>query len=262
MARFCSLFSSSSGNCTYIGSGGGGILVDAGVSAKQINNKLNCIGVGIEGIGAIFVTHEHSDHITGLRTLASRHGIPVYATEGTVAALSRSGVWDGSFTCEAVSYDGIEACGQYVKPFRTSHDAAESCGYVVTTTDGRRLAVMTDSGVVTEEMRRSVTGCDLILAESNHDVGMLRNGAYPYMLKRRILSEKGHLSNDSCAELITGLVTGGTTRIYLGHLSRQNNIPELAFQTSKSSLDCAGAVENRDYILKVAGFGEPVMAVL
>lgn len=262
MARFSSLFSSSSGNCSYIGSAKGGILIDAGVSAKQINLKLDCIGVNPVDIGAIFVTHEHSDHVRGLRVFASKHKIPVYATQGTVDALISSGVANGSFEINPVDSKGIEINGQFILPFRTSHDSAQSCGFVVSTTDDRKIAVATDTGYVTEETKAAVKGCDLILAESNHDIGMVRNGIYPYLLKRRILSDVGHLSNIDCSNFVTDLVKNGTTRIVLGHLSKENNIPELAFQTSKSALDCAGAVQFRDYILSVAGDSEIETEVL
>ena len=149
-----------------------------------------------------------------------------------------------------------------ISPFRTSHDVAESCGFSVTASDGRKLCVATDTGIVTDEMRAALTGCDLALIESNHDIGMLRNGSYPYLLKRRILSDVGHLSNLACGEFITELIKSGTTRFVLGHLSKENNIPSLAYRTTKSALDCIGAEENRDYILTVAGSEKPEMAVL
>lgn len=262
MARFCSLFSSSSGNCTYIGSADGGVLIDTGVSAKQINLKLDCIGVSPADINAIFITHEHSDHVRGLRVFATKHNIPVYATQGTIDALKSSGVVTEGMEINPIDSSGISCGGQLIVPFKTSHDSAESCGYVVTASDERKIAVATDTGIVTDEMLNIVRGCDLVLAESNHDVGMLRNGNYPYMLKRRILSEKGHLSNIDCSKFVTELVKSGTTRIVLGHLSKENNIPELAYQTTKSALDCEGAVLYKDYILKVAGGCEAEMVVL
>lgn len=262
MARFSSLFSSSSGNCSYIGSATNGVLIDAGVSAKQITLKLDCIGVNPVGIGAIFITHEHSDHINGLRVFASKHKIPVYATQGTVDALIASGTANGSFEINPIPSEGIEIAGQFIVPFKTSHDSAQSCGYVVTTSDERKIAFATDTGIVTPEMKEAVMGCDLVLAESNHDVGMVRNGFYPYHLKRRILSDVGHLSNIDCSKFVTELVQNGTTRIVLGHLSKENNIPDLAFQTTKSALDCAGAVHFKDYILKVAGSSEVETVVL
>lgn len=262
MARFSSLFSSSSGNCTYIGSADGGVLIDAGVSAKQISLKLDCIGVSAADIGAIFVTHEHSDHVRGLRVFASKNNIPVYATQGTIDALKNAGVVNGSFDIRAIDIRGAECNGQFIVPFHTSHDSADSCGYVVTTSDDRKIAVATDTGIVTEEMKNAVMGCDLVLAESNHDIGMVRNGVYPYLLKRRILSDTGHLSNIDCSKFITELVHNGTTRVFLGHLSKENNIPQLAYQTTKSALECSGAVEFRDYILKVAGGPEFETVVL
>lgn len=262
MARFCSLFSSSSGNCTYIGSADGGILIDAGVSAKQIALKLDCIGVSTADIGAIFVTHEHSDHVRGLRVFASKNDIPVYATEGTAGVLERDGIANGKFRLNVIPDEGMECNGHYITSFKTSHDAAQSCGFVVHTSDDRKIAVATDTGVITDETVKAVTYCDLVLAESNHDIGMLRNGVYPYMLKRRILSDIGHLSNVACSEFITDLVRNGTTRVILGHLSKENNMPELAFQTSKSALDCVGAVQFKDYILKVAGGEQTEMVVL
>ena len=262
MARFCSLFSSSSGNCTYIGSSEGGVLIDAGVSARQITLKLDCIGVSPADIGAIFVTHEHTDHVSGLRVFASKHNIPVYTTAGTLAALEKSGVANGKFEISEIPENGIECAGQFIRSFATSHDSAQSCGYVVTTSDDRRIAVATDTGIITDTIRNAVGGCDLILAESNHDIGMLRNGSYPYMLKRRILSDVGHLSNIACSQFVTELVQNGTTRLVLGHLSKENNMPDLAFQTSKAALDCAGAVQFRDYILKVAGGPESELVVL
>lgn len=261
MARFCSLFSSSSGNCTYIGSSDGGILIDAGVSAKQISLGLDEIGVDESEINAIFVTHEHSDHIKGLRVFASKYNIPVYATAGTLSELEKAGVLNGKFSTSVIEGE-IECGGQLIKPFRTSHDVAESCGFSVTTGDGRQLCVATDTGIVTDEMREALTGSDLVLIESNHDIGMLRNGSYPYMLKRRILSDTGHLSNLACGEFVTELIKSGTTRFVLGHLSKENNIPALAYRTSKAALDCLGATENRDYILTVAGSGSPEMVVL
>ena len=261
MARFCSLFSSSSGNCTYVGSSGGGLLVDAGVSARQITLKLDCIGVSPADIGAIFVTHEHSDHIKGLKVLAKKYNIPVFGTAGTIAELERIGCLDG-IDCSVIDEKGVDICSMHIDSFKTSHDVAQSCGYRIITSDERKIAIATDTGIVTEDMKSALNGCDLCLVESNHDIGMLRNGAYPYLLKRRILSDVGHLSNIACSEFVSELVKNGTTRLILGHLSKENNIPELAYQTSRSALECIGATEYRDYILKVAGADEPEMVVL
>jgi len=252
MARFCPLFSGSSGNSTYIGSATGGILIDAGVSAKRLTQALCDIDVDASCVKAIFITHEHSDHISGLRVFARSHGIDVYASRGTLAELESKGVLDGRFTAREITPDGVEVNGMFVRPFHTSHDAAESVGYSVTTADGRRASVATDTGYVTDETFSAIYGSEIIMLESNHDVGMLRNGSYPYMTKRRILSEYGHLSNDSCAETVTKLLDGGTTRFFLAHLSRENNMPVLAYEATRSAMTVTGAREGFDYLLSVA----------
>ena len=261
MAKFCSLFSSSSGNSTYIGCSQGGILIDVGVSAKKTADALNNIGVDPDSIAAIFVTHEHTDHINGIRVFAERHGIKVYSSAGTLEGMEEAGVITPKVFADAIPWDGIEAGGMFIRPFKTPHDSRESTGYTVVTPDGKRIAVATDIGQITDTIMDSVFGCDLILLESNHDVGMLRNGPYPYFLKQRILSNHGHLSNENCAETAVKLMESGTTRFVLGHLSKENNIPALAFETTRAAMKMAGAVENIDYLLSVAGDNNPVIAL-
>ena len=252
MARFCSLFSSSSGNATYIGSGRTGILIDAGVSAKRIRTALQDRGIDPQSIAAIFVTHEHADHIKGIRVLASQLRVPVYATPGTLRGMAEAGATDGNFPCEAIEIGAETAIGELlVRAFPTPHDANESCGFTVTLPDERTAAVATDIGHMTNEVMRGILGCDLVMLESNHDIGMLQNGPYPYFLKRRILSDVGHLCNDACADVAVQLVEHGTTRLFLGHLSAENNIPQLAYQTTYAALQEAGATLGRDYTLQV-----------
>ncbi|MBQ3151722.1 MAG: MBL fold metallo-hydrolase [Clostridia bacterium] len=253
MARFCPLFSSSRGNSTYVGSSDGGILIDCGVSAKKLHASLDSVGVNPDSIGAIFITHEHTDHICGLKTFASAHGIDVYASLGTVNALTASGALNGKFPVNIIDDNGVEVNGIFVRPFHLSHDAREPFGYSAVTSDNRRICVATDTGTVTDEILSAIYGSDLVLLESNHDIGMLQNGSYPYMTKRRILSDLGHLSNDLCAETAVKLLEGGTTRFCLAHLSKENNIPSLAYQSTYSELTQIGAVEGRDYRLSVAG---------
>ncbi len=261
MARFCSLFSSSSGNCTYIGSSQGGILIDIGVSAKKTADALKAIGVDPGSISAIFVTHEHSDHINGVRVFAERHGVKVYSSEGTLNGMEQAGVITPKVRADVIPTGGIEAGGMFIRPFRTPHDSLESTGYTVVTPDGKRLAVATDIGKMTDTVMDAVYGCDLVLLESNHDVGMLKNGPYPFFLKERILSNHGHLSNESCAETAVKLMESGTTRFVLGHLSKENNIPALAYETTRAAMRMAGATENVDYLLSVAGDYNPVIAL-
>ena len=166
MARFCSLFSSSSGNCTYIGTSAANILVDVGVSAKRTDEALAGIGVDPDSIDAIFITHEHTDHISGVRVFAAKHNIKVYATPGTIAAMEKSGALGEKNVYDSISPAGVEAGGFFVKPFATSHDAAQSCGYTILTSDSKRLAVCTDLGVMTDSVMNAIYGSDLVLLES------------------------------------------------------------------------------------------------
>jgi len=262
MARFCSLYSSSSGNCSYAGNADGGILIDVGVTAKRAAETLDCIGVDIGSVGAIFVTHEHTDHIQGIRVLASKHNIPVYASAGTLEALAANGTLNGKFPADVIPADGIEVNGMFIRPFHTPHDSRESLGFTVEMSDGNRLAVATDIGTITDEVLSNITCCQLVMLESNHDVRMLQNNPnYTYALKRRILSDRGHLSNDMCAKTAADLIESGTTRLILGHLSKENNMPELAYQSTYSTLCARGMEEGNDYILRVAGTGTPKMMV-
>lgn len=251
MTRMCPLFSGSSGNSYYIGTRENGILIDCGRSAKQIENALVNNGLDIKNVRAVFVTHEHSDHISGLRVLASRHHLKVYASMGTISALENKGVVNEKVDISPITFDGIDEAGMFVKPFRISHDCAEGFGFTVETEDGRKTAFATDTGVVTDEMMNELRGCDTVVLESNHDIGMLRCGMYPYILKQRILSDRGHLSNELCAQTAAELVRSGTTRLFLAHLSKENNIPELAKQSSLCALEQNNMKQNIDFMLSV-----------
>ncbi|MBR6780479.1 MAG: MBL fold metallo-hydrolase [Clostridia bacterium] len=251
MARFATLCSSSKGNSTYIGTASYGILVDAGSSAKQLEIAMQNLQLDMNGVKAIFVTHEHSDHVSGLRVLASRYEIPVYASPGTYKAMLGEGIINGKFPAYEMTTDvcigeiGIHA-------FRTSHDAKQSTGYTIDLGE-RKVGICTDTGIVTNEILRNLIDCDLVLLESNHDPVMLNNGPYTLPLRRRILSDIGHLSNETCARVAQELFANYRTRRFiLGHLSQENNTPEKAYACTKAMFDKLGAVENRDYILQVA----------
>lgn len=253
MTTFCPLFSSSKGNSIYIGAPDGGILIDAGRSCRQIEIALHNIGVAPDSIRAAFVTHEHSDHISGLRVFASKYHTRVFATNGTLEALDGMQILNGKFDAYCINPDGTDCGSLFIKPFRTSHDSRESCGYVICAEDGERVAIATDLGVMTDTVRAAITGCETVLLESNHDVRMLENNPqYPYPLKRRILGETGHLSNEVCAETACALIQSGTKHLFLGHLSEQNNLPALAYRVTATELNALGAVENEDYFLQVA----------
>ncbi len=251
MTDFCALFSGSSGNCTYISCGGTALLVDAGVSTRSICRALESIGSAIGNVAAVLVTHEHSDHIRGLQTMTSKYHIPVYANAGTIEGIRGSLALDaGCFTLLPTGASA-EIGGMRVSSFATSHDSRESVGYRIDTPDGRRVAVATDLGYVSNGVLGSLSGCDVAMLESNHDVGMLQNGRYPYPLKRRILSNTGHLSNAACADTLPALYRAGTRRFVLAHLSRDNNLPELALATAVSAMKLSGAPAG-DYHIEVA----------
>lgn len=252
MARFSPLFSSSSANSFYIGCGAGSVLIDCGASAKRITEALCAKGVDPKEINGICITHEHSDHVSGLRVLASKYNIPVYATEGTLEALTEAGIVNGKFPVNVIGTQGTEIGGMKITAFATSHDSRQSCGYRIETSDSRTACVCTDLGIVTPEVMSGIASADLTVIESNHDVNMLQNGGYPYNLKRRILSPSGHLSNETCAETVKQLIETGTTRFILAHLSRENNFPDLAYETTAAALCACGAKIGTDCLLSVA----------
>lgn len=251
MARICPLFSSSKGNSTYLSGGGTSLLIDAGVSLRQLTAALDQHGVQPKQLHGILITHEHTDHICGLRTLLKKYPLPVYASAQTLGFLSREGhIPDG---IQATALSGPTVIGGIaVTPFDTPHDAAHSLGFRFTLPDERTVAIATDLGYITETVRAHLTGCDLVLLESNYDAGMLARSAYPEMLKQRIRSKSGHLDNLDCAQECVRLIRCGTSRLILGHLSESNNLPNLAYSTTKALLDQAQMQENRDYLLRVA----------
>lgn len=260
MSRFCPLFSGSKGNCVAVGSADSFILIDAGVSAKRIVTALGERGLDPARLTGIFVTHEHTDHISGLRVLASKYNLPVFATAGTLGALERSGALVGTGGGLVCPPQGMEHHGLRVTPFHTMHDTAESCGYTVELPDGRRAAVATDTGCVTEAMRAALLGCDLVYIESNHDVAMLMGGSYSPPLKQRILSPSGHLSNEACAAELPYLAQNGTTRFLLAHISQENNTQAKAAAVSRAALSAAQLNEGRDFLLSaVPPDGLPMM---
>ena len=252
MVKFCTLTSGSSGNCIFVSDGKTRILVDAGVSGKKIEEGLRAIDEDAEQIDAVLVTHEHSDHISGIGVLSRRYDIPIYANCGTWNAMSGS---IGSIKphnikeIESGNEFGIADIG--IEAFSIPHDAADPVGYSFTI-DGKKITVATDIGHINKPLFQQLSGSDGILLESNHDVAMLKNGAYPYPLKQRILGELGHLSNELAATLACFLVKKKTTKILLGHLSRENNTPRLAMTTVLNKMKEYDIQAGTDVELKVA----------
>lgn len=248
MARVCPLFSGSSGNSYYIGSKSAGVLIDAGRSARQLEGLLKLCGIDPLAVHGVLVTHEHSDHISGLRVFAKKYGVPVFCTPGTLTAL---GTAAAEFEVRPLPGE-LTIGGMGITHFPVSHDCAQPVGYRIHTADDRIIALATDTGFLTDEVKAGLLGADMVILESNHDVELLRSGPYPYPLKRRVLSDKGHLSNAACAAFLPELLQNGTRRFVLAHLSRQNNTPDLALQAAQSALVQAGAVPDVDFLLQAA----------
>jgi phosphoribosyl 1,2-cyclic phosphodiesterase len=226
--RYISFASGSSGNCALISEGGTHILLDAGISARRIKEALSRFGLRPEDVSAVAVTHEHSDHIGGLKVFLKACAAEVYTSRGTAGALISSGMDPRRIhTMEAGETSTLGRLT--LTPFATPHDAAESFGYILRGA-GEKLAVVTDLGCVTPEVERAAEGCAAAVLEANHDVEMLRSGPYPYPLKARILGSRGHLSNESCAAFAEFLAERGMKRLLLAHLSAENNTPELALR--------------------------------
>jgi phosphoribosyl 1,2-cyclic phosphodiesterase len=237
--RFTSIASGSSGNCTYIGSDNTHILVDAGISKKRIEEGLCGLDLTLNDISAIFVTHEHVDHISAIRTILKKYQIPVYATKGTIEGIRYSDKKNEMADCEFIPVKVDEAVvvgDMIINPMHISHDALEPCGYRVYCGD-KKIGVATDLGCYDEYTIKALSGCDALLLEANHDVRMLQTGPYPYRLKTRILGDRGHLSNEKSGELLCSLLNEKMKGIFLGHLSKENNLPELAYETVRVEIE-------------------------
>lgn len=252
LARFYSLFSGSKGNASVVRSGGSALLIDAGVSCRQIMSALFARDISPCSINGILITHTHSDHIKGLRVLCKNLSAKVYATEETMSALLKDGhITENSFG--GILKENAENIGDFsVKSFPTEHDSYGSCGFRIDTPEDRSCAVCTDLGVVTDTVHNAVKGSDLVLLESNYDPVMLKNGSYPIYLKARIAGREGHLSNINCAEEAASLIKEGTSRIILGHLSQENNTPYIAESAVREHLDNKNYFCGTDYLMYVA----------
>ena len=228
-----SVGSGSSGNCFYLEINGKKLLIDVGLPARTIRNALNSAGTDFEEIDAVFITHTHSDHIKGLEVCGKYFRCPLYMSEISCAKLFRYSPHALPIERPYEITDGIN-----VTAFDTSHDCPGSIGFRLDY-EGGPFGYATDLGCVTERIREMLRGCESLVIESNHDTVMLKNGPYPYVLKRRILSENGHLSNEDCAEVSAFFAHNGTKNIFLAHLSRENNDPTVARETvSKKLADC------------------------
>ena len=233
--RLCSIASGSSGNCIYVGSESTHLLVDTGISKKRIEEGLKELDVKGNELNGILITHEHSDHIQGLGVFSRKYEIPVYATRGTIEGIRQSkslGKLPEGLLRE-IQIDHPFSIGNIeVNPFRISHDAKEPAAYRFAS-GSKSVAVATDMGIYDDYTVEHLRDLDAILLEANHDIHMLEVGVYPYHLKRRVAGDKGHLSNETSGRLLCDILNNHMKSIILGHLSKENNYEQLAYETVK-----------------------------
>ena len=257
---FFSVASGSSGNCICLGSDQCHVMIDAGISGKRIEEGMNTYDYTTSDMDGVLITHEHSDHIQGLGVVARKYGLPIYATKGTADAILQSssvGKIDPSL------FHVIEAGKTFfignleIYPMSISHDAADPVAYLVS--DGRhRVGVVTDLGYYDADIVSHMEGLDALLLEANHDIHMFQVGAYPYPLKQRILGERGHLSNETSGQLLGQILHDGMQHILLGHLSKENNYDELAYETVRLEISLGdNPYRGNDFPIEVAKRDRP-----
>lgn len=232
------MYSGSSGNAVLLSAAGVNILIDAGKSARALCAALNEAGSDIKNIDAIFITHEHADHTGALEMISKKYSIPVHITEASADRMPPGRYLQGAAVMHPPLFSA-EVGEVTVTSFATSHDSACCVGYRFEFEDGEgnhAVGLATDTGYVTDGMVKSLTGCESVVLECNHDPDMLRFGPYPYQLKQRIGSRYGHLSNEDCAAFASQLAETGTRRILLAHLSRENNTPEVALAAVRAAV--------------------------
>jgi len=238
--RFSVLASGSTGNAIYIENDQNAFLVDVGLSARKMEQQFSMIGRDIKKLTGIFITHEHSDHIKGLGAVARKYGVPIYANRKTWEAMNGH---VGEIPTEQRFQFDMETVKSFgsmdVQSFAVSHDAADPMFYIFHD-NGRKLVLITDTGYVSDRMKGWIKGADSFVFESNHDVSMLQMGRYPWSVKRRILSDVGHVSNEDAAVAMSEVVEQKETRIYLSHLSKDNNMKDLARLSVSQTLQSCG----------------------
>lgn len=233
MFKFCNLYSGSSGNCSFIETDSAKILIDCGTSSKKVQDALNSIGYTFDDIDAIIITHEHSDHIKGLGTTCKKFDIPVYANEKTYNEISKN--FDIKTHKNFKNGENFEINDLTISPFSIPHDAADPCGFNLYY-KSKKVSIATDLGHIENSILKRLDGSDFLLLESNYEPDILKCSKYPYMLKKRILGPNGHLSNEDASNIICTLAKSGLNNVTLGHLSKENNFPELAYKTTMNDI--------------------------
>ena len=255
-----SIASGSSGNCIYVGSDTTHLLVDTGISMKRTEEGLNGMDISLRDMDGILITHEHSDHICGLGVISRKYHIPIYATERTMQAIKNC---SSLGNVDEELFQVIRADEPFVikdikcNPMHTSHDAADPVAYRFKSGD-KQIAIATDLGTYNDYTVECLKGMDAVLIEANHDVHMLQVGPYPYPLKRRILGDRGHLSNELSGQLLSSILHDNLKAVMLGHLSKENNLPELAYETVRLEITMAdNPYKADDFDIQVARRSQP-----
>ena len=234
--KTCVLASGSSGNCIFVSSPQARVLIDAGLSARETARRLESIGIPVSTISAICLTHEHSDHTAGLATLQQRHGIRIFANSGTIEAIRRDDKMHKLHWQTFSTGTPFQIGDLTFDPFPVSHDAYEPVGFVVTC-GNTKLGIVTDIGAPTHLVREHLRPCQALIVEANHDENLLSGAKRPWVLKQRIAGRQGHLSNAHAAQMIAEIATNSLQCVYLCHLSRDCNRPELALKEVKKALE-------------------------
>ena len=256
MLNFCSLYSGSSGNCSFVETNNTKILIDSGVSLKKVKEACESLDTSLYDIDAILVTHEHSDHIQSLGNLSNKYNIPVYATPQTYDAMPNQTQKISDENRKNININEKFCIGDIeILPFSIPHDAANPCGYTLFA-DNKKISIATDIGHMNSNIVKNIDGSEFILLESNYDPEVLKCTKYPFKLKNRIAGPTGHLSNQDAGETISYLIKSGLKKAVLGHLSKESNFPALAYQTVVDELIASGANFN-DFNLTVANRNSP-----
>lgn len=267
MLRFCSLYSGSTGNSLFVESDNARILIDSGVSAKKIVDGLNSIGVDAYDIDAILVTHEHSDHVQSLGTISKKFNIPVYANKKTWDAMPKQ---QEKIDSPNIKYfnpnENFEISDFVIHPFSIPHDAADPCGFSFSC-NNEKFSIATDLGHMTTNIMDCLEGSKFLMLEANYDPEVLKCSRYPYLLKTRIAGPNGHLSNNLAGQAVAHLINCGLENVTLGHLSKENNFPELAYNTvleeislnNYSKDDVSINVANRDCPTDILDIGKTLI---
>lgn len=257
--KMSSIVSGSSGNCILVGTNRCNVLVDAGTSKKKIELGLVENNIDPHDIDGIFITHEHSDHISGLGVFTRKYPVPIYGTKETLFAVKQAkslGAIDKELFCEIEPDESYTIKDLSIKPFKISHDALNPVAYRLEY-ENQAVAIATDMGTFDDYTIEKLKNLDAVLLEANHDVNMLQVGPYPYPLKQRILGDRGHLSNEMSARLLIEILHDNIKKIFLGHLSKENNYAELAYETVRAEIAVSDNLyKAADFNIEVAGRSE------